>query len=114
MSEEQDYVMIFEAPKIAPPEFRLYYDDNGRVVTYTCEKIEGNYIVIDAMTFAEARPDVRVVDGKLASTVNATVIAKLVPDLSEGIVCAKEDVSLIVGDDYIGDTTKWKIKLYEF
>lgn len=114
MNEEQDYVMIFEAPKIIPPEFRLYYDDNGRVVTYTCEKIEGKYIVIDAMTFAEARPDVRVVDGKLASTVNVTVIAKLVPDSTEGITCAKEDVSILVDPSYTGDTTKWKLKLYEF
>jgi hypothetical protein len=113
MSEEKDYVLIFEAPKIVPPEFRLYYDDKGKVITYTCEKLDGKYIVIDALTFAEARPDVRVVDGKLTSSVNSTVIAKLTPDLNEGVVCAEEDVSIIVADSYTGNTTKWKLQIYE-
>ena len=42
-----DFVIIFEAPKIVPPEFRLYYDDTGRVICYTCEKLPGKYIVIE-------------------------------------------------------------------
>ena len=48
--ENQEYIIIWEAPKIEPPEFRLYYDDKGSVITYTCDKIPGNYIVIDAKT----------------------------------------------------------------
>lgn len=112
MSEPQDYIMVFEAPKIIPPEFRLYYDDSGKVVTYTCEKLEGKYVVIDAITFAEARPDLRVVDGKVVSHVNTTVIAKLVPDSTEGTMCAKEDVSIVTSDSY--DGTRWKLKIYEF
>ena len=57
-----EVITIWESPKVDKPEFRLYYDDKGYVITYTCEKLEGNYIVIDALAFAEARPDVRVVN----------------------------------------------------
>ena len=71
-------VIIFEAPKIVPPEFRLYYDDTGRVICYTCEKLPGKYIVIDKNTFAEARPDIRVVDGKVSKAKQRAVISKLV------------------------------------
>ena len=61
---DEDYVLVFEAPKIEPPEFRLYYDEEtGKVLFYTCEKPEGKYLVIDSVTFACARQDVRVIDG---------------------------------------------------
>jgi len=113
MKEQQDYIMIFEAPKIVPPEFRLYYDDKGKVITYTCEKIEGNYIVIDALMFAQARPDVRVVDGKLSTVSSSMVISRLVQDTNEGVRCAKEDMSILVDDDYEGDVVNWKLKVYE-
>ena len=76
-------VIIFEAPKIVPPEFRLYYDDTGRVICYTCEKIPGKYIVIDKNTFAEARPDIRVVDGKVSKAHQKAVISKLVKSTEE-------------------------------
>ena len=43
-----DFVIVWEPPKLEPPEFRLYYDDTGAVICYTGDKsIEGNYIVID-------------------------------------------------------------------
>ena len=28
-------------------EYRLYYDSKGCIISYTCEKLAGNYIVID-------------------------------------------------------------------
>ena len=108
----EDYVIVWEAPPIIKPEFRLYYDDRGKVLFYTCEKPEGNYITIDATTYAEGRPDVRVVDGKLSRNSNGSVISKLVVS-DEGISCATEDMSIIVSDDYDGKTTKWKLTTYE-
>lgn len=114
MTEEQkDYVIVYEAPKIVPPEFRLYYDEKGHVVTYTCEKPDGNYIVIDALTFAQARPDVRVVDGKLTSVADTVVVTKLEPDSNGNVRCASEDVSIIVNDDYDGATINWNLNIYE-
>ncbi len=46
-----EVVVIWESHKVAKPEFRLYYDDRGCAIAYTCEKLEGNYIIIDATTF---------------------------------------------------------------
>ena len=39
--------VIWEAPPIIKPEFRLYYDERGNVLFYTCEKPAGNYVIID-------------------------------------------------------------------
>ena len=112
MSNEE-YILIWEAPKIEKPEFRLYYDDKGQVISYTCEKLEGNYVVIDALTYAEARPDLRVIDGKLIKTSLNAVVSKLVPD-SEGTLCAKEDVSILIKTNKSKvKTQRWKLKTYE-
>lgn len=107
MDNTEEYVITWEAPVIEKPEFRLYYDDRGNVLTYTCEKLEGEYIVIDAMTFAEARPDVRVVDGRLIRAETGVVVSKLSKDTS-GILCEVEDVSIITETD----GQYWKLKTY--
>ena len=112
MSEEKDHVIIWEAPKIVPPEFRLYYDEKGKVVCYSGDKsLEGNYIVIDAMTFIEARPDVRVIDGKVSRFKAEAVVHKLMPNETDGISCSIDDVSIIV--ELSDPHTKWKLKTYE-
>jgi len=112
MSEEKDHVIIWEAPKIVPPEFRLYYDEHGKVLCYSGDKsLEGNYIVIDAMTFAEARPDVRVIDGKVSRFKAEAVVHKLMPNELEGIACSIDDISIIVRSSE--PHTKWKLKTYE-
>lgn len=113
MNNQEETVIIWEAPKIVPPEFRLYYDDKGHVITYTCEKLEGNYIVIDALTFAQARPDVRVVDGKLSSVQPAMIVTKLMPDDTNGVLCAAEDVSIVVQPNHAGKIQKWNLNIYE-
>lgn len=89
-----DDVLIWEAPKIEKPEFRLYYDDQGYVVCYSCEKLEGKYIVIDSLTYIESRPDVRVVDEKIVKLNSGYVISRLYKD-EEGTMCHKEDISII-------------------
>lgn len=111
--DEQEYVIVWEAPKLEKPEFRLYYDDKGHVITYSCEKLEGNYIVVDALTFAQARPDVRVIDGRLSSVAPHAVITKLMPDKSEGRACAMEDISIVVSSKDKVKKQKWKVNVYE-
>lgn len=106
--ETEDYVIYWEAPVIEKPEFRLYYDDKGSVVCYTGEKLEGNYIVIDSLTFAEARPDVKVVDGKLVKASSGGVASRLFPS-NEGVLCEVEDVSIITNKN----GQYWKLKTYE-
>lgn len=102
---EEEYTIIWEAPIIEKPEFRLYYDEKGYPTCYTCEKLEGNYVVIDALTFAEARPDVRVVDGSLVKATSGAVISRLYPG-TEGALCEPEDISIITEDD----GQYWKLK----
>jgi len=107
-----EHVIIWEAPPIIKPEFRLYYDDKGNVLFYTCEKPEGKYVVIDAATFAEGRPDLRIIDGKISTAKPGSIVSKLTPD-NDGISCAFEDLSVVVDDNYTGKTIKWKLKTYE-
>ena len=107
-----EHILIWEAPPIIKPEFRLYYDDKGKVLFYTCDKPEGKYIVIDANTFAQGRPDIRVVDGKIASVDSGAVVSKLILNI-EGISCASEDISIVVDETYNGETNKWKLITYE-
>lgn len=114
MNNDQDeYILIWDAPKLEKPEFRLYYDDKGQVITYTCEKLEGNYIVIDSQTFAECRPDVRVLNGKIVHTSSQSVVSKLVPNNTTGTNCAADDLSIVVTKNAKLKTTKWKLETYE-
>ena len=110
--DKQDYVILWEQPKLEPPEFRLYYDDKGNVICYTGDKsITGNYIVIDALTFAAARPDVRVIDGNISTVAPNAVVHKLMPNENEGVDCHVEDISIII--DTAGKKQKWKLTTYE-
>lgn len=93
-------------------EFRLYYDDNGDCICYTCDNLEGNYLVVDSQTFAEGRPDVKVINGELIKPSNTLNIVKLVIS-DEGAICAVEDISIVVDKEYIGPVLKWEEKLYE-
>jgi hypothetical protein len=102
--------VIWEAPPIIKPEFRLYYDERGNVLFYTCEKPAGNYIVIDADTYAQSRPDIKVVDGKIAGAIAGFIVSKLVHD-NNGTSCASEDLSIV--DSSYDNITKWKLKTYE-
>jgi hypothetical protein len=104
--------LVFEAPKITPPTLRLYYDDNGKVITYTCEDLEGNFIIVDPQTFAESRYDVRVINGKLSKVNPSLVIYKMKPDEFEGTSCASEDICVLVPDDY-PNKQLWKLHAYE-
>lgn len=109
----EDVIIIWEAPKIEKPEFRLYYDDAGKVICYTCAKPEGNYIVIDSETYAAARPDVRVINGKISTVQVSTVVCKLMPDEKLGTSCVLEDIDIIAPSNYTGSTVKWKLNVYE-
>lgn len=111
MTDQEDFVIIWEAPKLVAPELRLYYDNDGKVICYSGDtSIQGNYIVIDKQTFAEARPDIRVINGKISTAHPNQVVYKLMPG-DEGRACHKEDISIIV--DANDEHTKWKLNTYE-
>lgn len=92
------------------PEFRVYYNEQGKILFYSCEKHEGNYIVVTKDEYAEGRPELLVIDGKLTRPNNSQSTIKLVPDV-EGMSCAVDDVSIVTTT---GNTQKWKLKVNEF
>lgn len=107
-----DIIILWEAPKIDPPEFRLYYDEEtGKVLFYTCEKPEGKYLVIDSTTYAQGRPDIRIINGKISTVSNHCVVSKLMPNDIEGQLCEEEDISIVSNEHY--GTIKWKLNTYE-
>ena len=91
------------------PEFRLYYDENGKVLLYTCDKPEGNYIVIDSDTYFQSRFDIKVVEGKITKIYDKMLVAKL--EISNlGTSCYFNDVSIIY--DSV-NSKKWSLKTNE-
>lgn len=110
---DEDLILTFKAPKIVPPELRLYYDDTGSVLFYTCEKPEGKYILVDTTVFALARMDLKIVDGKISNKSSYSVVSKLMPCKDTGIECANDDISIIVDSTYNGPKINWKVNVYE-
>lgn len=91
------------------PEFRLYYDDNGKVLFYTCEKPDGNFIVINSDTYFQSRFDIKIFDNKIVTIYDKKIIAKLQP-VTNGTSCYTSDISII----YDGpNSKKWSLTLNE-
>jgi len=113
MAEEntEEYILFWEAPKLQTFEYRLYYDEKGEVICYSTEKLPGNFIVVDKDVFIEARPDLRVIDGKLSRAIPSRIVNKLTPS-EKGIKCSVDDINILVYDDSV-PTQNWKIKVYE-
>jgi hypothetical protein len=113
IDNKDEHLFVWNAPSIQKPEFRLYYDDLGNIICYTGEKLEGNYIVVDAQTFAEGRYDVRVLDGRIVKDSPNATIVRLTPSDS-GHLCASEDLSIILSEDDDVEKRYWKLIAYEF
>lgn len=90
-------------------EYRLYYDNFGKVLYYSCEDIPGNYIVVDALTYAEGRYDIKVINEQIVQVNNTNTIFKLVL-ANEGTKCAVEDITIVADDTYIGKINYWNTK----
>ena len=111
--DKDDSIFVWNAPFVEKPEFRLYYDELGNIICYSGDKFEGNYIVIDAQTFAEGRHDLRVIDGKVIKNSSHATIVRLTPGKT-GTLCATEDLSVIVAEDDEVEKQYWKLTVYEF
>jgi hypothetical protein len=109
----EEYILLFQAPEIVPPEFRLYYnEETGEVLFYTCDKVEGSFITVDRLTFVEARQDIRIINGKISRVKPHQIITKLMPD-SEGTKCAFEDISIVLSSKDKLKSQNWKLHVYE-
>jgi hypothetical protein len=114
IDNQEEYILVWEAPKIEPPEFRLYYKEDGSVDFYTCEKPEGKYIVVDQQTYAEGRQDVKVIDGRISKIRPNTVIQKLAKS-DRGQKTSLDDVSIVItSDQHVEEYAYWELKTYEY
>lgn len=92
-------------------EFRLYYDDNGKVICYTCDDLPGdNYIIIDSATYAESRHDIRVVDGEIKRDSDYIVVSTMIMSTS-GVPCDTNDICVITNES---PNNLWETIINEF
>ena len=109
MTPEEFWAILHDAPLEIVPIYRLYYNDQGEPLFYSQEDLPGNYIDVDAKTFAQSPSHVRVVDGQLINTATRRVIKKLVPS-EHGTACSTADICIITEHE---PNTKWNVKTYE-
>lgn len=95
---------------VVRPELRLYYDTDGKIITYTCENLPGEYIVVTPQQFAEARPDALVKNGKLVYTHRLSHVTKLT-SAQTGIKTSHWDINIVVEPEQEG--CFWDISVNE-
>jgi hypothetical protein len=102
---------FFQEPEIKPLKifYRLYYDDHGNPLFYSMEDLPGNYIDIDAETYAESPSRVRVINGQLIKNV-LPASAKLIPS-TQGTPCDPRDVCVVISESQTH--VKWSLNTYE-
>lgn len=91
-------------------EYRVYYDDSGKVLFYTTGKPEGKYIVVTKEDYALQNSRAVVIDGKLIDKSRSAVTSLLVKNSGEGVSTSKYDVSIIESDT---DSVHWKLTIYD-
>lgn len=92
-------------------DYRLYYDDDGRVVAYTVgtDVRSEKYISITPEQFSESRMDVLVLDGKIVRTERNTVSFVLQKN-TEGFKTSKYDINIPTEEP---DGNFWKITTHD-
>lgn len=108
MTEDQLARMFQTLPEPEPVVLKLYYDEHGQPIVYTCDTIQGNYIEVDPETFALANMRVKVINGTIKHLPPVIYVNKLTPG-SSGTLCHSQDVAVVVNDS----GTYWKRKTYE-
>ena len=106
MTPNEFWDILHAMPEPEPVVYYLYYDSEGRPLTYSMTALPGNYIEIDAETFARGPLNVRVIDNKLKYITQKTS-EKLVPG-EIGTLCHENDVSIVVTDN----GTNWSKQIY--
>jgi len=96
--------LLEEEIEIKELEYRLYYDANGIVKSYSMEELDGEYILIDKETYDLSRYDVTIIDGEIVKPAEY-IYQKIVPSKT-GTMCSS-DVSIIGNKQY------WELKRYE-
>lgn len=86
-------------------EFRLYHN-NGNFICYSCEELDGEYVVVDAETYALGDPHIQVIEGKIEPLSFGMELYKLTKN-KKGTMCPVEDIAIVVDKSYKGKTNKY-------
>lgn len=108
MNPEEFWAILHAMPEPQPVFFRLYYDSEGKPITYSMEDLPGTYIDINAETYAQASSNVRVQDGRLIELKHA--VQKLMPS-DTGTPCYPNNVAIVVSETE--PHQRWRVKTYE-
>lgn len=93
-------------PEPAAVSFRLYHTTDGAPLFYTMEDLPGNYVEVDAETYARSPMNVQVENQKLIYVKSQPVVQKLRP-ATTGTACAVTDVCVVV--DPSSEHIKWRV-----
>lgn len=94
-----------------PVFYRLYYDEQGRPITWTMEDLPGNYIDIDLALYREQPRHIVVQNGKIVRVDPEYMVPRLRPSTTEGTPCHPNDVTVVVNADQ--PHTLWRYGLNE-
>ena len=108
MNAEEFWAILHAMPEPKPVFFRLYYDDQGRPITYTMEDLPGTYIDIDAETYARSPLNIRVQDGQIVEL--KQTVQKLMP-ADTGTPCHPDNVAIVVPETE--PHQRWSMKTHE-
>ena len=108
MTPEEFFAILQAAPEPGPVSYRLYHDSDGQVLFYSMEDLPGTWIPVDAVTYAQARHDIRVVGEKIVEIPRQCPVPKLRP-AAQGVPCDPRDVCLVVPENQ--PHIKWSTKL---
>lgn len=89
-------------------EYRLYYDSAGKLITYSTEILNHEYIVITKEQYAEARSDVIVKNKKIIRTDRLTLVYVLEKS-TDGVSCSKYDINIIDNNN----SQYWKLTSHD-
>ena len=98
MTPEEFFAILQAAPQPLPLQHRLYHDEQGHVLFYTMEDLPGSWIAVDALTYAQASHDVRVIEGQVVPLPKIRTISKLRPGAT-GTSCDPRDICIVVSHD---------------
>jgi hypothetical protein len=91
---EQEFINILRnMPDPVPVSYRLYHDDQGRLLFYSMEDVPGVWVEIDQAFYARSPHRVRVIDGQVHE-LEWRQSVKLRPGQT-GTPCHPEDVTIV-------------------
>lgn len=95
MAQFQADIDAIQQRQLSQIEYRLYYDDLGCVVTYTTERLPGQYLKISREQYAEARADIAVRDGQIIETHRVNTAHRLTVHPTQGQCTSVYDVNIL-------------------